>query len=255
MRFTIALLGKLSGKKVILTVHGNLGRFSRFKNFFDNLSLKLATIPLVINNDSLQRGEKLNRKMVLISAFIPPIQREILNEALKNKISFLRNVYSIVFCTNAYNMSYDSNGSEIYQIIMLIRIFREVKQKALIISDPSGAYKEYVIKTKEEINDNILFISCIHSFFEVLKLSDVLLRITSTDGDSLSVKEAIYLGKNIIATNVVERPEGVLVVENDFHAIKTAIQNFVPYENSKGALDTLDNGAELILNLYKRHVC
>ncbi|MCW3115835.1 MAG: hypothetical protein JWR18_4231, partial [Segetibacter sp.] len=71
------------------------------------------------------------------------------------------------------------------------------------------------------------------------------------DGDSLSVKEAIYLGLNVIATNVVDRPEGVFLVENNKEIIKNSIQHFIPQKNS---YQPLEDGAKLLYDLYKEKV-
>lgn len=248
LRVLFTFISKLFGKKVILTIHGNLGRFSNYKNYLDNLSVKFATIPVTINNQSFQKGKELNNRCMLISAFIPPLSEENLERELVEKISVLQKTHTGIFCTNAGTLSYDKDGNEIYQVILLIQIFRELKDMALIVSDPSGAYTRHIKSSNEVITDNILFISQPHSFYEVAKLSDIFLRITTTDGDSLSVKEAIYLGKNVIATNVVDRPQGVIIVENNKQAIQTSIQNFKPDNSAKYKLE---NGAEVLIDLYK----
>ena len=43
-------------------------------------------------------------------------------------------------------------------------------------------------------------------FIPVLRLTDVLLKPTNTDGDAISVREALYLGVPVVASDVVERP-------------------------------------------------
>ena len=40
----------------------------------------------------------------------------------------------------------------------------------------------------------------------MLRLTDVLLKPTNTDGDAISVREALYLGVPVVASDVVERP-------------------------------------------------
>ncbi|MEP6466393.1 MAG: glycosyltransferase [Parafilimonas sp.] len=250
LRFAIALAGKIFRKKIIITIHGNLGRFNTYKNILDNLSIKLCSVPIVINLQSLKKGIQLNKNTVLISAFIPPFQNEFLEEKISEKIFKLRETYEVIFCTNAHNLSYDKKGNEIYQISLLIKIFKELKHRALVIADPSGAYKNYINNIQEKLTGNIYFISKAHNFWEVIKLSDVFLRTTTTDGDSLSVKEALYLQKNVIATNVIDRPEGVILVDNTYDAIASAIQKIIPYPNPV----KIDNAANLIIDLYKQKI-
>jgi glycosyltransferase involved in cell wall biosynthesis len=42
------------------------------------------------------------------------------------------------------------------------------------------------------------------------KLSDIFLRPTRSDGDANSIREALYLGVPVIASDCVERPDQVL---------------------------------------------
>ncbi len=251
VRFFYTFLGKILRKSVIITIHGNLGRFNRFKNCLDNLAIFFATIPIVVNKDSLQKAKKINKRSILVTAFIPPFPKENIKPEIQETSFKFRNFYKNIFCTNAYNVSFDKNGHEIYQITSLIKIFNELKQQLLIISDPSGEYKKYVTKINYEIGTNIFFIDEPHSFYEILKLSDVFLRITTTDGDSVSLREAIYLRKNVIATNVVDRPEGICVVDNNFTSIKNVIEAFVPHAFAK---KKINNAAEILVKLYKKNI-
>ena len=56
---------------------------------------------------------------------------------------------------------------------------------------------------------NFLIINFQHHFVPVLIQSNVYLRHTNTDGDSVTVREALYFNKICLSTNVVDRPEGV----------------------------------------------
>jgi glycosyltransferase involved in cell wall biosynthesis len=147
-------------------------------------------------------------------------------------------------------VSYDKYQNEIYQVSLLVDIFKKFERKALIISDPSGAYKNLFTSRNEILPSNIFIISAPHNFFEVLKLSDAFLRTTTTDGDALSVKEALYLNKPVLATNVVDRPQGVVLVENNYDSIMHAIQTFQASYTSV----QIENAACVILDLYKQKV-
>ncbi|MDA1048602.1 MAG: hypothetical protein O3A82_16955, partial [Verrucomicrobia bacterium] len=111
--------------------------------------------------------------------------------------------------TNAYNYALDNSGREIYGIFDLIQ-FSETKNLQLIISDPSGNYqKEALKKIPAKKQQHVLWISEPHSFFAVLKECDLFIRNTTTDGDSVSIHEALFLQKPVWATQVVDRPVGV----------------------------------------------
>jgi hypothetical protein len=103
------------------------------------------------------------------------------------------------------------DGAEIYGICDLIKKFNDTKKSLLIVSDPSGKYLEYLQSKKIIFNSNIFLISEPHDFFEIMKLSDAFIRNTTTDGDSLSIHEALFLGKLVFATDIVTRPENCIV--------------------------------------------
>ncbi|MCU7495103.1 MAG: glycosyltransferase [Ignavibacteria bacterium] len=214
-RMALTLLSFLTKKKHINTYHGNLGNKGGLKNLADRISISLATRPVVLNEDARSFALRYNEKTVKISAFIPPPFEEALSEEIKHKISVLRSSYGIIYSTNAYGLMYDAGKNEIYGIMSLIGLFSQLCDRALILSDPGASYKKYLEKNGIKLTPNVLMISEAHSFFEILKLSDCYLRNTSTDGDSISIKEALYLGKAVIATDCVQRPRGVTLCKTN----------------------------------------
>lgn len=213
MRALLTLTSFLLNKKHINTFHGNLGRKKKIKNMFDKVSIYFSSYPVVLNDDARDFAIRYNKRTIKISAFIPPVSVEPLKGEIKWEIEALRTKFKALYCTNAYGIMYDDNKHEIYGICELVRIFSSFSDRALILSDPAGSYNNYFQKNNIKPGKNILIISEPHSFVEILKLSDTYIRNTSTDGDSLSVKEALYLRKNVIATNCVQRPEGVILCE------------------------------------------
>lgn len=213
VRALLTLTSFILNKKHVNTYHGNLGSKKRIKNMFDKVSIYCSAYPVVLNDDSRDFAIRYNKRTIKISAFIPPASVEPLKDEIKREIGALRVNFKELYCTNAYGIMYDDNKHEIYGISELVRVFSSLSDRALILSDPAGSYKNYFEKNNITPGKNILIISEPHSFVEVLKLTDTYIRNTSTDGDSLSVKEALYLRKNVIATNCVQRPEGVILCE------------------------------------------
>lgn len=65
---------------------------------------------------------------------------------------------------------------------------------------------------------------------------DVFVRNTSTDGDSISVREALYLGLKALCTDVVDRPNGVILFKyNDEQSLKRALGNVKKEGRERGA--------------------
>lgn len=208
-----ALLGIFFRKKTILTIHQDLNRYTLFTRLFINFSIRYVTVPILLNKYSFDFSKQLNSSAKNISSFIAPILNDYsLGEEHLNQVLLMKAKFKFVFCTNASNFAFDKFGSEIYCLSLLLDIFKKLKQFGLIISDPSGKnFKEY----SDRISNNVMFINSPHSFLGVLNKSDCLIRATTTDGDSLSVKEALYIGKPVICSDCVDRPYGVTLFQTN----------------------------------------
>lgn len=209
-KFVISVICYLCFKKLILTNHGNLGRYGNFKDSLDLFAIRLCYLPILLNDESLSIAKKYNLNSKIISSFIPPVTKSSLSPSIEQKIMDLKNKVNSLCCTNGSGMQLDSLGNDIYGIEELISCFNLDSKCGLVISDPTGGFKK---KFSEFSNDNIIFISEEHSYFEVLKLSDVSIRNTTTDGDALSIKESLYLEKRTLATNCVSRPNGTVLYD------------------------------------------
>lgn len=229
LKLLVSIFCFFTRRNLIVTWHGNLNRYGRFKNLIDRLSVRLAKIPIVLNSNSLAIASAINKKAVQISAFIPPSSITALSMEHQSALNALKARCEQVFCTNASYVGYDKKGNEIYQISDMIRIFNNQPQNGLVISDPTGNYANFIKDQGIVCNDNILFFSFPHDFNAVIRDTDCMIRFTTTDGDSLSVKEALYAGKPVIATNVVNRPAEATVIPADPQALSQAIQQ--PQQN------------------------
>jgi hypothetical protein len=80
-----------------------------------------------------------------------------------------------------------------------------------------------------------------------------LLRITTTDGDALSVKEALFLNKQVIATDVVDRPVGTQLVPLNEAAIRSAIGKLEERQVIADVAEQSHGGAAM-LGIYRKIV-
>lgn len=233
-------------KKTIFTVHGDLGRFSTFKNLLDKIAVKLSTVPIVINRKSYDKAIKWNKLTQLLSAFIPPYELGYIPKQTAQQIDKAKKKGCLIYATNASQRSFDKFGNEIYGIDFLISYFQKIPNATLVISDPSQDYKRIYADREFE---NVIFINEPHSFYAVITKSDYVLRATSTDGDSLSVKEALYAQKKVIATDYVDRPDGTILFKyNDEDSFAAALCIADQQMNTTLSENTVDS----IINLYKR---
>lgn len=242
-QFVVVLMSYLLGKETIVTLHGNYGRFNALNNWLVKRSLKMAKVPIVINEKSFNVCKSFNKKTILIPAFIPPQKTETLQKEAVAIFDDLHREGKTVFVTNASNVSLDKNGNEIYGIEFLVEYFKDAVDKALVVSDPSGNYE----KKYHGIHSScVFFINYPHSYYEVLKRADYSIRNTSTDGDALSVKESLYLGVPTLCSDAVDRPNGVRLFKYcDRESFEKCLKN-----NSINKVE-IENGAERIIKVYK----
>ena len=100
--------------------------------------------------------------------------------------------------------------------------------------------------------DNIFFITYSHDFFEVINLTDALLRATTMDGDSLSINEALYFNKDVITSNVVDRPNGCILYKSTDDLVKV-INNFGIFKGEFKKY-TYINNASCLKALYLKSI-
>mgnify|MGYP002624563699 CR=1 FL=1 len=241
-QIVVVLLCRIYKKDVVVTIHGDYGRFGKFKNWLVKRSIKSATVPIVINEKSFEACKNFNNRIALIPAFIPPQEEESLQPEAKAIFEGFRKEKRQIFVTNASNVSVDKFGNEIYGIDFLIEYFKDLEDKALVISDPSGNYKK---KYHELLTSSICFINYPHSFYEVLKRADFSIRNTSTDGDALSVRESLYLGVPTLCSDAVDRPHGVKLFK---YCDKSSFERCLTSDKSERVI--VENGAEKIVNIY-----
>ena len=159
VRLIVSVFCRLLRIRLISTIHGSLGRFRGLRNWVDLKSVKWTEFPLVLNRQSFEIACRLNRNSRLISAFLPPTEENPLPIRIEEEILELKSRYMRVWSTNAYNLSFDVEGREIYGISDLIEVFRENSNLGLTISDPTRNYLKYLNSLQTEIPKNVLFIT------------------------------------------------------------------------------------------------
>lgn len=246
LRFFIICLSRLMNKKVIFTFHGNVGRYKVVANYTDLLSFYFSSGSIVINQASYKKVENY-KNVKLIPAFLPPITILELPKKVRLQVDSFIKKNDIIFCTNANGMKFDKNNKEIYGILGLVSVFEKNLQYGLIISDPSSDYYNYFKSKNILLPENILLIEVEHDFLKIIEVSNCCIRATSTDGDSLSIKESLYLEKPVICSDVVDRTKGVILYKfEDWDELTLKLNKI---ENWK-SVEKPQNGYPQILDFY-----
>jgi glycosyltransferase involved in cell wall biosynthesis len=105
-----------------------------------------------------------------------------------------------------------------------IRLVSDLKEKGrsadlilvVIGSNYSKANKDYLEELKRYISEhniekNVYWVEGVSmELWPLLRKINLLLRPTKSDGDALSIREALYLRTPVIASDVVPRPQGTI---------------------------------------------
>lgn len=209
-----AFISKIFGKKVIYTQHNSrLNDGIKFRFFF-----RLCDKLILVNNrnTNLDSARLNNNKMTVIPAFIEPTELEELPESLLIDLE----KFNFIISANCFkNVQLD--GKQLYGFDTLVDSYfylvneNQISNSVLVLVDPSNSMKEFFEAEKKKFesknNNEILFVGSYIDFSSLIKKSNVVVRPTRSDGDALTVREALYFEIPIIASDCSIRPEGTIL--------------------------------------------
>ena len=155
------------------------------------------------------------------SPFIPPDESERIeierrySSGLKD---FLEKSTGIKVVLSASKYAVDPLGRDIYGLDALVALLaflctQSIDFRCLLAIaelDESKLPMPLKGRIKDLVNDGCLIVvSEKNELWPIYRDVDLFLRLTSTDGESVSVREALYFGCEVVASDVVPRPSGV----------------------------------------------
>lgn len=228
MRFTLSLL-KLKGKKVVHTVH-SLRNDSEQLGFAQRIMVYLTGLlsdHFVAVSDEIK--EKLlelripERKISVIPAFIPPtVDMETDTKRIPAYILEVFDRYSQVIVANG-GVGNLYNGDELYGLDLCIDMFsklaRENKQLGFVYCITHVVDQDLLERYEERIaahglEERFLLVYEKIPFYPLIQKAALFVRPTVSDGDAVSIREALYFGTPTVSSDVVKRPNGVVTFAN-----------------------------------------
>jgi len=253
IKVVLAAMTKLAGKITVYTHHDS--RVSSFLLF--NILLWLCDKVILVNEHDLAGKErvKLNGKCVYIPAFISPSNEISLPDDLKIKIS----QYKFVVSTNCFSGE-TYNGGHIYGYDIIVDAFKLFTNRMtcvkslLILVDPNSSAGKIVSEKINDFNGNdkneIIYYAHSLDFSSLIKSSSVVVRATRTDGDALTVREALYCGVPVVASNCRCRPEGTVLFDGVSYTDLAEKLEMV-YKGDINAYSQMADFNDQILSVYK----
>ena len=217
---------RLFGKRILLTIHGYPWK-KNFRNFIDSLIFPAADKIILVNSYIFDKIRLPGRKCVIMPAFLPPVIEEEpeLPPELIQWLLLQKNEGRIIISANAYQMIL-LNSVDLYGLDLCIKaaeiLLKKGKPVSFIFVVASMAknrelFDSYSLYLQQHgMDDHFLLLNKELSFARLIEHSDIILRPTSSDGDALTIREALHFKKTVIASDVVPRPgETVLFKTRD----------------------------------------
>lgn len=220
--FHVIVAKLLLHKKTIVTIHRDPRREPHLG--LTRRVMRLCDHVIMVNREGLEALScDCCCKYHLMPAFLPPVvddepelQRDILDFIAKARMV----EESVVLCSNAGHLVLNQ-GEDLYGLDICIEAISILPDNFFLIfvvaanpdnQDLMRRYKERI--TSCNLEDRILIWESPASFVRLVCAADIVLRTTNTDGDAITVREGIYLNRQVIASDVVDRPEGTLLFKN-----------------------------------------
>jgi hypothetical protein len=247
--------------KLVLTIHSLREEFKKMRFILKSaliVSFKSMNKLLVTNNDIKNKlillGVNAN-KVFISKTFLPPAEFEYFEMSEKTSL-FVVGKFPVI-SANASKLQF-YNNEDLYGFDLCIQLVYKLKvagyNPALLFSLPEiGEHDYYNEKIKEisalNIQDNIMVRTGSHSFIPILSMSDIFIRPTNTDGDSISIREAISINKPTLTSDAVQRPDEVVLFcnrdVNDLFLKTIALCENISNNNHQELKESNDNGKRL----------
>ncbi len=269
-RVMMGLMGLL-GKKMVISIHGESlsdslkeGRWLRKQII--KFALKHTSFVIAVN----EKIENLVLSLVVkqqnvacVSPFIPPTMREGDYKKVPQYVWDFMKLHKPVISANAFKIRF-YREVDLYGLDMIVELAARLKngypKLGIVFCLPNIGDKDYFAKLNQEIkergvSEHILFITePLDEVYPIWQESDIFVRPTVTDGDALSVREALYLKTPVITSDACPRPNGVILFKNrDINSFTKNVEkvwdNYTQFKKEAESI-VADSGVNKILEVY-----
>jgi glycosyltransferase involved in cell wall biosynthesis len=260
VRFFLSLL-KLRGKRIIFTFHSyrpNEEHLSFIKRWMIRITGFLGDAFICVSEkiaEDLVAVGIPRKKIEVISGFIPPVGD--LHPPIPASVErFISEGSPIIVANGVVGNFY--NNEDLYGVdlcIELTRALREDYPNLRFVFCITQTINEAYRKQLEEkihsygLEDHFLFTHGME-FYPLIMRADLLVRPTNSDGDAISIREALWFGTPVLASDCVQRPKEVKLFKNRDIVDLVEKTKEVLNEPKPHPIRT-ENLAEKIVALYK----
>lgn len=267
-----AIIHLFTGAEIIIYARGyslpdSYHNSGFFKKNMVRMTLRSVYAVIATNPDLKEQITQIGypgEKIITVPPFIPPPETPSVEE-LPVEIRKFSKDKSIILAANGGYIYI--NGKDVYGLKDLVALMKTLVDKypgiGLIVYLRKGAEKDkekYSNLLREiensSIKNNILFYTSPGEFYPVFGICDLFLRPTTTDGDSNSIREALYFGVPVVASDAVPRPEGTITyragdVDDLKNQVIYVLENIGTMKQKIKNLNTY-NAADQLISVYRK---
>jgi len=249
---------KLMGQRIVSTIHDTmlLDKYeacSSRRRFLNKIVIHQKNEMYIAVNTQIQtilvNFGIASSCIFVIPAYLPEnvMQTDKFPEVIKNYAQ----KYESLILVYGWRVSFDRNGLDIYGFKTALKVYATILQNTpktgIVVLVPGGDSDKYIenIAVSLKLQDKyLLYTKPIENMRKLLLLTNIYFRPSSTDGDSVLIREALEQGVGVVASNVLQRPNGVVSVENKIDSYVEAIQ--LNINNSEGISLKVDFFSKII---------
>ena len=247
-KFYLSLFKKLyKNASLIYTIHGDVGKLLNDKKSIKALNSADGVI-CVQQGDSIKLRKLLSDSVHLrdIPAFF--VTKSNSNDTLPEYIQcFISSNASASLLVVSGKIVVSDKYYDLYGLLDAAKLFKRLKEKGIDVKmlmiligeiaskDQLAIFNE--IKQIVGSDSDFMISESIAAIDKVFSASKIYLRPTKTDGDSLSVREALSCGCNVVASNVSNRPDGTILYDG---SLDNMVEKTISVLSESQAVDYCD---------------
>ena len=270
-RLIFAIMARLRSGKYIISIQGRSISEASKNSFSTRGRLTVWMLKqmdtIIACNDEIKK-ECINRigiskdKVHMVPAYIPPLPSD-LKKPPANILDFIQS-HSPVICATGW-IGQKFNGDDIYGIDMLIslidRLLPDFPGIGLILSVNGGesadAINQTIANAKSLVGDHIAFVTeQLDDIVGLYQECDLFCRPTNTDGDAVSIREAIHVGTPVVASDAAPRPVPCILFKSrdivQFENVVRQVLGNLDFYRKKTTFSDYSNNAQKIIKLYTK---
>ena len=231
IRVLAAMATMLARKKLVITVHGSSlangygKRSNALTRTMTTWAMRRAKHVFAVNPEITELCGALGLaadRVTTLPAFIPLPADRMGPERIPPEVRAFIEAHSPMLVGAGW-FGAIVNGQEVYQFDFMLRALARLRethpnmgQVLLISGTHDEAYRQQTFALREELGlaDAVMFVDGVGTDVacSIFQACDVFVRPTTTDGDSVALREALHLHKPSVVSDAIPRPEGCRVV-------------------------------------------